>query len=86
MSRRTGRLVVDIRDLEPNMRRPLVFSVVDTMASSDCDDQIVLVCDHEPAGLGYQIDLRKETRGHFEFTYDQRSDGAWVALLKKKDR
>jgi len=43
------------------------------------------VCDHEPAGLGYQIDLRRETRGRFEFTYQKRSDGAWVALLRKRE-
>jgi uncharacterized protein (DUF2249 family) len=39
------------------------------------------VCDHEPAGLGYQIDLRRETRGRFTFEYDQRADGAWVAFI-----
>jgi len=86
MPNRSGRLVVDIRDFDPGMRRALVFSVVDTIAHANCDDQVVFVCDHEPAGLGFQIDLRKETRGVFEFTYDQRSDGAWVAHLKKKTR
>lgn len=80
---RTG-LMVDIRGFDPALRRPLVFSIVDKFISMGCGDQIVLVCDHEPAGLGYQIDLRKETRGRFEFSYDQRSDGAWVALMKPK--
>lgn len=84
MPNRNGRLVVDIRDFDPGHRRELVFSVVDTIAASDCDDQVLFVCDHEPAGLGFQIDLRRETRGVFEFTYDQRSDGAWVAHLVKK--
>lgn len=86
MPNRSGRLVVDIRDFDPSNRRTLVFCVVDMIAASDCDDQLVFVCDHEPAGLGFQIDLRKETRGVFEFSYDQRSDGAWIAHLKKKTR
>lgn len=85
MTARAGKLVVDIRDFDPALRRALVFCVVDTMVNLGCDDQLVLVCDHEPAGLGYQIDLRRETRGRFEFAYDRRSDGAWVALIRKRD-
>jgi len=85
MSVQARRLVVDIRDFDPALRRALVFCVVDTLVSLGCEDQLVLVCDHEPAGLGYQIDLRRETRGRFEFTYNKRSDGAWVALLRRRE-
>jgi len=81
---RSSGLVVDIRGFEPSMRRSLVFSIVDTLLKLGSEDQLLLVCDHEPAGLGYQIDLRKESRGRYEFTYDRRSDGAWVALLRPK--
>jgi len=85
VARRSAGLVVDIRGFNPALRRTLVFSVVDTLLRLGSDDQLLLVCDHEPAGLGYQIDLRKESRGRFEFTYDRRSDGAWVALLRPKE-
>ncbi len=85
MPARAGKLLVDIRDFDPALRRALVFCVVDTLVNLGCDDELVLVCDHEPAGLGYQIDLRRETRGRFEFAYDRRSDGAWVALIRKRD-
>lgn len=85
MARGSAGLVMDIRGFEPNLRREMVFTVVDKLASMGCDDQLVLVCDHEPAGLVYQIDLRRETRGRFEFTYDQRSDGAWVALVRPRN-
>lgn len=77
-------LLVDIRGFEPALRRALVFSLVDKLIELGCEDQLILVCDHEPAGLGYQIDLRRETRGRFEFSYDRRSDGAWVALMRPK--
>jgi uncharacterized protein (DUF2249 family) len=46
--------------------------------------ELLLVCEHEPAGLTYQLDLRKETRGRFEYDIDRRSDGAWVALIRPK--
>lgn|GEM_PF-765823 len=81
---RSGRLVLDIRGFEPSLRRAIVFCVVDKLAALGSEDELVLVCDHEPAGLGYQIDLRKESRGLFEFSFDRRSDGAWVALLRPR--
>lgn len=80
-AQRSGGLVVDVRGFEPAKRRAMIFAIVDRMVELECGDPLVLVLDHEPAGLGYQIDLRRETRGRFSFEYHQRSDGAWVALI-----
>jgi uncharacterized protein (DUF2249 family) len=79
-----GRLVVDVRAFDTDHRRALLFAVLDKMVQQGCEDEIVIVTDHDPSGLGYQIDLRKETRGVFEFSNDLRSDGAWVALLRRR--
>jgi uncharacterized protein (DUF2249 family) len=64
----------------------MVFAIIDKLIEMDSGDSLVVICDHEPAGLGYQLDLRKESRGQFEYFYDQRLDGAWVALIKRKRR
>lgn len=77
-------LVVDLRGLAAPMRRPVVFAVVDKMIEIDCQDSIVLICDHDPSGLGYQLDLRRESRGRYEFDCDQRMDGTWVALIRRR--
>jgi len=63
----------------------MVFTIIDRMVQLGCEDSLVVICDHEPAGLGYQLDLRKETRGMFEYYYDQRLDGAWVALIRRRN-
>lgn len=76
--------MIDVRGFTPGLRRPIVFTIVDKMLDMDCDDSLVVICDHEPAGLGYQLDLRKESKGRFEYFYDQRMDGAWVALIRRK--
>lgn len=78
-------LVLDLRGFCPELRRPLVFCIVDKFVEVGCEDQLVLITDHEPAGLVYQIDLRRETRGRFEASYDKRSDGAWVCLLRPQE-
>lgn len=77
-------LVIDIRGLTPALRRPVIFTVIDKLLDVDASDSVVVICDHEPAGLGYQLELRKETKGQFEFFYDQRLDGAWVALIRRR--
>ncbi len=79
-------LVMDLRGVTPSVRRPLVFAVVDKMVDVECDDSMVVICDHDPSGLGYQLDLRRESRGLFEFDCDQRLDGAWVALIRRRLR
>jgi len=77
-------LVIDIRGLTPALRRPLLFTVMDKMLEAEATDSVVIICDHEPAGFGYQLELRRETKGRFEFFYDQRLDGAWVALIRPR--
>lgn len=79
-----GRLVVDIRGMDSALRRPILFALVDKLVELGAQDQLMVVTDYEPSGIGYQIDLRRETRGKFEFSYDQRSDGAWVAFVRPK--
>ncbi len=85
MTQASSGLLIDIRGLTPALRRPVVFTVIDKLLEMDSNDSLVVVCDHEPAGLGYQIELRKETKGRFEFYYDQRLDGAWVALIRRRE-
>jgi uncharacterized protein (DUF2249 family) len=77
-------LVLDVRGVTPAHRRPLIFSIIDKMLQMDCTDSIVVICDAEPAGLGYQLELRRETKGLFEFDYDKRLDGAWVGLIRRR--
>jgi len=84
LSNLSSGLVIDVRGLTPAHRRPLIFSIIDKLLEMDCTDSIVVICDAEPAGLGYQIELRRETKGKFEFDYDKRLDGAWVGLIRRR--
>ena len=79
------KIVIDVRGCTPALRKDIVVGVVDKLLQLDAPDSLVVICDHEPVGLGYGIDLRKETRGRFEYFYDRRMDGSWVALIRRKD-
>ena len=68
MASSVGRLVLDIRNFDTSLRRNLIFSVVDKLVDMGCSDQLLIVTDHEPSGIGYQIDLRRETRGRATYS------------------
>jgi uncharacterized protein (DUF2249 family) len=82
----SGKLVVDVRSFDPKHRRAVLFAVLDKLVELDAPDEVLIVSDHDPSGITYQIDLRRETRGVFEVTCSMRSDGAWVALLQRRRR
>jgi hypothetical protein len=82
----SGRLVVDMRAFDTSQRRALTFALVDKFLELGISDSLMVITEHESSGIGYQIDLRKETRGRFEFSCAQRSDGAWVAVITPKKR
>ncbi len=78
--------MVDVRSFDPQYRRALLFAMLDKLVELGAPDEIVIISEHDPSGLTYQIDLRRETRGVYEGTCNLRSDGAWVALLQRKRR
>ena len=82
MSAARGQLLVDLRGFGPELRRPMLFTIVDKLVELNAKEQMLVVTDYDASGMGYQIDLRRETRGKFEFSCDQRSDGAWVAFIR----
>lgn len=84
MAATTQGIVLDLRGCTPDIRRPLLFCIIDKLVELDAPDNLLVVTDYEPTGIGYQLDLRKETRGKFEYFYDQRLDGAWVTLIRHK--
>jgi uncharacterized protein (DUF2249 family) len=76
--------VIDVRAFDAAMRRPFLFGAIDKVVELGGGAEVMVVTDHDPSGLGYQIDLRRETRGMFEFSCSQRSDGAWVAFIRPR--
>lgn len=83
MGASNSQVVVDVRAAAPDTRNAFLFAVVDRLLEIDSPDDIVLICDHDPSSLCYQLDLRAESRGQFEFETGQRRDGAWAAIIRR---
>ncbi len=78
---RRPQVTLDITAASPAFRRPLIDAVLRESIASGLTDVLNIVYDHEPVGLGYELELRKDTRGKFDFDASQRSDGCWLARL-----
>jgi len=84
MSAQNSQVVVDVRAAARDTRNAFLFAVVDRLLEVGSPDDIVIICDHDPSSLCYQLDLRPESRGRFDYETSQRRDGAWVALIKRR--
>ena len=76
-------LLIDVRRFTPALVRPFLTDLIDGLVAMDARDDIVIVCDYEPSGLAYQLDMRPETRGLFHYECELRSDGAWIETIRR---
>jgi hypothetical protein len=74
-------VTLDVSAASAGIRRPLIDAAIRAVMSGAGDDVLMIVYDHEPVGLGYELELRRETRGRFDFSAIRRNDGCWVARL-----
>lgn len=81
-----GRIVLDIRGTTQSIQQRVCLAAIDAIVGLDVRDDLVIVADYELTGLSYQLDLRHQTRGMFEYSCEQRSDGAWACLVRRSWR
>jgi hypothetical protein len=81
-----GRVVLDIRGTTQSVQQRVCLAVIDALVTLDVRDDLVIVADYELTGLSYELDLRHQTRGLFEYSCEQRSDGAWACLVRRSWR
>ena len=78
-------VTLDVSEASASIRRPLIDAAIRAVMDTPGDDTLLIVYDHEPVGLGYELELRRETRGRFDFTAKRRTDGCWVARLSSRE-
>ena len=78
-------VTLDVSTASAPIRRPLIDAAIRSVMDSPAGDALLIVYDHEPVGLGYELELRRETRGRFDFSATRRTDGCWVARLQPRD-
>jgi uncharacterized protein (DUF2249 family) len=70
--------IVDVREIPPRVRHPLIFDTFDGLASGE---SLVLVNDHEPRPLFYQFSIERE--GQFTWEYLEEGPEVWRARIGK---
>ena len=70
--------VIDVRQIAPRDRHPLIFQTFDNLAPGDA---FVLVNDHEPRPLYYQF--LHERAGQFAWSYLEEGPEVWRAQIQR---
>jgi hypothetical protein len=84
VARSDGALVlVDVRRFTPALVRRFLTAMLDELVSMDARDDVIIICDYEPSGLAFQLDLRRQTRGLFHYECSRRKDGAWIETIRR---
>jgi uncharacterized protein (DUF2249 family) len=73
-----GEVIVDVRQIVPRERHPLIFQTFDTLAVGD---SFMLVNDHDPKPLYYQF--RFERADQFQWRYVEEGPEVWRVQIEK---
>lgn len=71
-------VTLDVRETPPWERHPMIFDAFDALAVGQT---LVLVNDHDPRPLHYQ--LMHEREGRFQWESAQKGPREWVATIQK---
>lgn len=71
--------VVDVRELPPRERHPLLFRSLDALEHGE---GLLLINDHDPKPFSYQ--LAAERPGEFDWEYKQEGPEEWRVQITKR--
>lgn len=69
---------IDVRDMVPRERHPLIFKQFDSMAVGEAFE---LINDHDPKPLYYQFQM--ERPGEIEWEYLEEGPETWRVIITK---
>lgn len=69
---------VDVRDMVPRERHPLIFATIDGLAPGEA---MLLINDHDPKPLYYQ--LMAERAGQVDWAYIENGPTVWQVQITK---
>lgn len=77
-------VIFDVRALIPSYRHQLIFSVLGQIGDLSPQTPLWIVNDHNPQGLGFELEMRPETREKYDFESDPQPDGSWIAKITRR--
>ena len=73
--------ILDVREIPPRDRHPKIFGILDSLPTGD---SLVLVNDHDPVPLRYQLEATRP--GHFSWTVVEDGPETWRIEITSKVR
>lgn len=73
--------ILDVREMPPRDRHPTIFGILDSLAAGE---SLVLVNDHDPVPLRYQLDATRP--GHFRWEVVEDGPETWRIEITSRVR
>lgn len=77
-------VIFDVRALIPSHRHTLIFLVLEQLSQLSPQTPLWVINDHNPQGLGFELEMRPETKDKYDFESDAQADGTWVAKIRRR--
>ena len=72
-------VVLDVRNIIPRERHPKIFNTFDSLKKGE---MMVLINDHDPKPLKYQLDA--ERSGQMDWIYKEQGPDVWKVEITRK--
>ena len=76
---KTQPFILDLRNIVPRERHPKIFNTFDSLKKGE---MMVLINDHDPKPLKYQLDA--ERTGQLDWKYVEQGPEIWKVEITKK--
>ena len=80
-TRENIKTTIDVRQIPPRERHPLIFDTFDHLSPGDA---LLLINDHDPKPLFYQF--QAESKGEFTWDYLENGPDVWQVRIGKAER
>lgn len=78
-------LTLDVRPLLPSQRHPIIFFILEKLNEIGIPQALQVISDHKPVGMGMEVEGREETKGKYNFSYEEHSEDVWFFKIERKE-
>ena len=74
-------VTIDVRSLIPSYRHPVILAILGKLREIRAPEALQVVSDHKPVGLPMELEMREQTKGRYDLSYEEQEGGVWLIRI-----